>query len=194
MLLFAPMKIKNNLLSYNNKLETRDLSIVDTLVIHCTELPNLELAREFGEEIHYASGTGNSGHFYIDKDGQVEQWVKINRIAHHVSSHNQNSIGIELSNLGRFPHWHKTTSQIMYDDYPEAQINTLNKLIIHLEKQVPSLKYITGHEDLDKRTIPSSDNPEILIRRKMDPGHLFPWEHVLQSTQLEYNGDFGDLK
>lgn len=182
------------LLPYNDKLNTRDLSSITTLVIHCTELPNLELAREYGEEIHYDSGTGNSGHFYIDKSGQTFQWVEINRIAHHVASHNTNSIGIELDNLGRFPHWHKTTSQIMYDSYPDDQITALRQLISRLESQIPSLITIIGHEDLDQRLMPSSDNSEIMIRRKMDPGHLFPWESILQSSRLEYNGDCGELK
>ena len=42
---------------------------VDLVVIHCTELPDLAIAREYGERVLHDNGSGNSGHFYIDRDG-----------------------------------------------------------------------------------------------------------------------------
>ena len=72
------------------------------MVIHCTELPDLGMARGFGEKVmHKNSHTGNSGHFYIDRDGSIEEWVPVNRVAHHVRGFNSKSIGIELVNNGR---------------------------------------------------------------------------------------------
>ena len=49
-------------LPYEERLEARPLAQIDMVVIHCTELPDLAMAREFGERVHYDSGTGNSGH------------------------------------------------------------------------------------------------------------------------------------
>ena len=47
-------------------------------------MPELATARRFGERIHYdESRTGNSGHYYIDRDGAVHQYVGVERIAHH---------------------------------------------------------------------------------------------------------------
>jgi len=181
----------NTLLPYNHKLESRELNSIEFLVIHCTELPDIPTAREYGEKIHYQSGTGNSGHYYIEKNGSVYQWVENNRVAHHVRNRNSNSIGIELDNLGRYPNWHKTNAQIMHDNYPKVQIDALIKLIKKLKKQVPSLKYITGHEDLDTRLMASENDPEIYIRRKMDPGKLFPWEQVMKHTTLINTGSLG---
>ena len=181
----------STLLPYNDKLESRDLNDIEMLVIHCTELPNIEIAREFGEKIHYQSGTGNSGHYYISKSGITYQWVENNRIAHHVKDHNSKSIGIELDNLGRYPDWHKTNHQIMHDNYPAEQLNALIKLIHDLQKQLPNLKYITGHEDLDTRLMASENDPEVYIRRKMDPGKLFPWDSVMQKTNLINIGILG---
>lgn len=178
----------NQLLPYNNKLEPRELAEIEMVVIHCTELPDIETARIYGEKVHYASGTGNSGHYYISKAGETYQWVENNRVAHHVRGHNPNSIGIELDNLGRYPNWHKTTAQIMYAEYPQIQIKALIKLLKRLKKEIPSLKYITGHEDLDTRLIPSENDPEIFIRRKMDPGKLFPWQHVMPQIPLINTG------
>lgn len=181
----------NLLLPYNQKLESRNLAEIELLVVHCTELPNIATAREYGEKVHYKSGTGNSGHYYISKDGKVYQWVENNRIAHHVKDHNQNSIGIELDNLGRYPDWHITSHQIMHDKYPEDQIKALIYLIIQLKKQIPTLKYITGHEDLDTRLIKSENDPETYIRRKMDPGKLFPWKSVMSKINLINIGTLG---
>lgn len=185
--------ILNELLPYNKNLVLRELIDVEMVVIHCTELPDLATARSYGEKIHYASGTGNSGHYYICKRGNVYQWVENQRVAHHVRGHNPNSIGIELDNLGRYPNWHKTNAQIMYDLYPSIQIKALLKLLKKLKEDIPSLKYITGHEDLDRRLIPSENDPEIFIRRKMDPGKLFPWHEVMPQIPLINTGSLNHI-
>ena len=63
-------------LAYADRLQLRALGDIDLVVIHCTELPDLAMAREYGERIvHASSQTGNSGHYYIDRDGAVQQWV-----------------------------------------------------------------------------------------------------------------------
>ncbi|MBL4773111.1 MAG: N-acetylmuramoyl-L-alanine amidase [Alcanivoracaceae bacterium] len=181
----------NTLLPYNHKLDARSISDIQLLVIHCTELPDIQTARTYGEKVHYDSGTGNSGHYYISKQGASYQWVENNRVAHHVKDHNSNSIGIELDNLGRYPHWHFSNQQIMNDKYPTAQIESLVRLILKLQQQIPTLKYITGHEDLDTRLIKSENDPKVYIRRKMDPGKLFPWEAVMQQIKLINIGSLG---
>ncbi len=182
----------NTLLPYNDRLTLRDTSQITTIVIHCTELPDMETARTFGEKIHYDSQTGNSGHYYISKQGDCYQWVSLDRVAHHVASNNQHTVGIELDNLGRYPHWHSTTHQIMHDPYPGPQIDALIQLILKLQKHVPSLQYITGHEDLDTAMIPAENNPKLQVRKKVDPGPLFPWDQVMQNISLINIGSLGN--
>ena len=70
-------------LPYEARLEARALDQIDLVVIHCTELPDLATAREYGERILHASGTGNCGHYYIDRDGAVHVYVRPDRVAHH---------------------------------------------------------------------------------------------------------------
>jgi N-acetylmuramoyl-L-alanine amidase len=177
--------IHKNPLPYEGRLELRDTISINLVVIHCTELPDLATARQYGEKIHYSeTQTGNSGHFYIDRDGRIEQWVDPTRIAHHVSGMNETSIGVELVNLGRYPNWLHSDSQEMQDAYPDAQIDSLILLIHHLVEQFPDLGNIAGHEDLDQRKAPASDDPGLKVRRKLDPGPIFPWDRVLDTIPL----------
>lgn len=172
-------------LPYESRLQTRPIDQIDLVVIHCTELPDLATAREYGERILYNSGTGNSGHYYIDRDGSTHRWVEPTGIAHHVRSYNERSIGIELVNTGRYPDWLAAGSQAMDEAYPDAQIVALVALLHRLQLRIPSLRFIAGHEDLDRDEVPASDDPSALVRRKLDPGPLFPWAKVLRDVSLQ---------
>jgi len=172
-------------LPYEDRLEARPLDQIDLVVIHCTELPDLAMARDYGERVLHASGTGNCGHYYVDRDGSVHVYVRPERIAHHVRGHNRRSVGIELVNTGRYPHWLSTGSQSMHEPYTDAQMASLDALLADLQHELPSLRFIAGHEDLDTACEPASDDPDVLVRRKMDPGPLFPWDAVLRTTSLE---------
>ncbi|WP_395376485.1 N-acetylmuramoyl-L-alanine amidase [Marinicella sp. W31] len=156
------------------------------IVIHCTELPDLRVAREYAERIIYPSGTGNCGHFYIDTDGQTYQWVDLERVAHHVRGFNTTSIGIELSHPGRYPNWYHADDQDITQNYPQQQITSLLKLLDTLKISIPALRFITGHEQLDTEMITAKDQPNIKIRRKIDPGPTFPWATISKHTQLSF--------
>jgi N-acetylmuramoyl-L-alanine amidase len=172
-------------LPYVERLERRPLEQVDLVVIHCTELPDRASARGYGERVLYDSGTGNSGHYYIDRDGTVLRYVPADRTAHHVRGHNPHSIGIELVNTGRYPHWLDSRHQAMDEPYPDAQIEALLALLRSLAAALPSLRHIAGHEDLDRERVPASDDPAVLVQRKLDPGPRFPWAQVLAHIPLQ---------
>jgi N-acetylmuramoyl-L-alanine amidase len=181
----APV-IQNSPLPYSERLQRRGLSSIRLLVIHCTELPNLETARAHGERVQYEdTQTGNSGHYYIDRDGSIHQFVPLERVAHHVSGLNADSVGIELVNLGRYPVWHHSAHQNMTEDYTAAQMDALIALVHELESTLPKLQKVAGHEDLDRRQMPASDDPDIQVPRKMDPGPRFPWDRLLETSRLK---------
>jgi N-acetylmuramoyl-L-alanine amidase len=172
-------------LPYAHSLDLRDADAIDLVVIHCTELPDLATAREYGERILYrATGTGNSGHYYIDRDGLTEQWIPPDRIAHHVRGFNDHSIGIELVNLGRYPNWLHSETQEMTEPYPQVQVESLISLLHLLSAAHSSLQWISGHDLLDTKMVPASDNPSEWVYRKRDPGPLFPWDEVLDTLRL----------
>lgn len=173
-------------LPYEARLLRRSLSDVDLVVIHCTELPDLAMAREFGERIRYeTSQTGNSGHYYIDFDGTIHRFVADSRVAQHTYGYNPRSIGIEIANIGRYPHWGDSRHQAFTTPYTKAQIEALLTLLRQLRNDIPSLRYIAGHEDLDRRLEPASDDPSIMLPRRQDPGPLFPWDEIVPTAGLE---------
>ncbi|MBU8976326.1 MULTISPECIES: N-acetylmuramoyl-L-alanine amidase [unclassified Lysobacter] len=173
-------------LPYEDRLDARPRAQIDLVVIHCTELPDLTMARRFGEEVLYeGSLTGNSGHYYIDRDGSLHRYVAPERVAHHVRGHNPRSIGIELVNRGRYPDWLAASHQAMDEAYTAAQIEALIALLRWLESELPSLRFIAGHEDLDTTQVPATDDPDVLVPRKRDPGPMFPWDRVMAGVGLQ---------
>lgn len=180
------LPVSLDLLPYEGRLEARPTSQIDLVVIHCTELPDLAMARRFGEEVLYPdSRTGNSGHFYIDRSGAVHQFVSTGRVAHHTRGYNPRSIGIELVNRGRYPDWLAAAHQAMDEPYPDAQVDALIALLRMLSAQLPTLRLIAGHEDLDTTQVQASDDPDCRVQRKRDPGPLFPWIRLLAAVDLQ---------
>lgn len=182
----AALAIHDQPLSYEMRLDERAIESVDLAVIHCTELPDMKMAREYGERVRYeTSRTGNSGHYYIDTNGSIYRYVTPTRVANHTFGYNAHSVGIELVNIGRYPHWNDSKRQEFKVGYTKAQIDSLLNLLRQLRQDLPNLKYIAGHEDLDRRTEPASDDPNILLPRRRDPGPLFPWREVVPASGLE---------
>ena len=172
-------------LPYGELLEKRSLSQIDLVVMHCTELPDMAMAREYGERVLYEAGTGASGHYYIDRDGSVYQYVDPMHTANHTRGYNPRSVGIEMVNIGRYPNWFDSTNQAMTEAYTAEQISVLKKLLLQLKSQCPNLKFIAGHEDLDTATVAASDDPGKEVFRKRDPGPHFPWQEILAAVELK---------
>lgn len=182
----SEVEIRDNKLPYWLNLQARTTDELDMIVIHATELTDLAEAREYGERVLYdESGTGASGHYYIDRDGTIEQYVPDNRIANHTSGWNSKTLSIELINKGRYPNWYHSDHQFMQEAYSEAQIKALIMLVNELKSRYPTIKYTQGHEDLDTRMIVSDNNPLVQVPRKMDPGPYFLWPRFLKAVDLK---------
>ena len=182
----ADLAIHDWPLPYVDALSARPRDAVTLVVIHCTELPDLTTAREYGERILYTeTGTGNAGHFYIDRDGRVHQFVPVARIANHTRGYNPQSVGIELVNTGRYPDWFDSRRQHMTEPYTSEQIASLRDLLGRLKSELPNLVDIAGHEDLDTAVVEASDDATKRVFRKRDPGPMFPWTDVLADSALQ---------
>jgi N-acetylmuramoyl-L-alanine amidase len=155
-------------------LEKRTLSDVTTVVLHATEERTLQDARAIAER----SSRYVAAHYYIDRDGTTELWIPLDRIANHTFGHNRTSIGIELVNLGRYPDHYSTASQEPTEPFPESQIRSLERLLASLRCAYPTIVHLARHSDLDRRLVSASDCPKKTVRRRIDPGPLFPWHRV----------------
>ncbi len=143
------------------------------VVIHAISLP----PREFGGHAVAALFTNTlnpdahpyfatvahlrvSAHFFIARDGAIQQFVSANEVAWHagVSSWqgqeacNGFSIGIELEGCDELP-------------FTDAQYAALNATLAALKVKYPSLQNAAAHSD-------------IAPGRKSDPGPCFDWTHV----------------
>ncbi|GAA3974373.1 hypothetical protein GCM10022246_28420 [Pedobacter ginsengiterrae] len=109
----------------------------------------------------HSTKAGTSAHYVVSRDGKVVQMVNDYLRSNHAgvskwgkdTDLNSSSIGIELDNNG-------TT-----DIWPDAQINSLIKLLTTLKKKygIPTANFI-GHAD-------------IAPKRKPDPNN-FPWKKL----------------
>ncbi|MFF7725514.1 N-acetylmuramoyl-L-alanine amidase [Streptomyces sp. NPDC008001] len=171
---------RDRLVSWHARLPERRLSTVTMVVLHATELPDLEAAVKEADKTarESESGRGMCGHLYIDRDGSVEQLVPLERVAQHVRGHNTPSIGIELVNLGRYPRWFDADHQTPSEPFPDLQVQALRDVLRTLRDTCPGLTDLRRHSDLDTERIPAADRPEVHVRRRIDPGPLFPWAEV----------------
>lgn len=110
-----------------------------------------------------------SAHYLIDEKGKMHELVSPNNRAWHAgvsywggeADINSASIGIEISNCGH---------DFGYTHFPEKQISVVTKLCKKLMAEYAiSPARILGHSD-------------IAPARKIDPGHLFPWESLAREN------------
>ena len=150
-------------------------SIIELIVIHAISLPPRQFGGEGilrlftnrldpGEHPYYAhiAGLRVSAHFLIRRDGELIQFVPVERRAWHAGESkwkgrtrcNDFSIGIELEGSDETP-------------FEDAQYAALALLTAALSARFPFAE-IAGHCD-------------IAPGRKTDPGPCFDWERYLAS-------------
>lgn len=131
---------------------------------------------------------GVSAHFLIGREGEVYQWVPVDRVAYHAGKGrleqfpeyedrlNHYSIGIEMMGIGTKDEMIPMMDSEIYDliapsdiGYTDAQYETVEKLIDVIIAYHPEIKrdrnHIIGHD-------------EYAPDRKTDPGSLFEWERI----------------
>jgi len=145
------MLINKNFLSPNFSERTEQIEYV---ILHFTELPFREAITKLCDKASEVSS-----HYLIKENGEIFQLVEDKNIAWHAGKSswhgkeklNQNSVGIELDNLGN-------------KEFSKKQMNSCVKLCKELSSKynIPKENFI-GHSDVA---------PE----RKIDPGIFFNWK------------------
>jgi AmpD protein len=151
---------------------------VDLIVLHCISLPpgqygGDEVQRLFTNQLDWRQhpyfksieGMEVSAHFYIRRNGDLQQFVSANDRAWHAGASsyrqrrncNDNSIGIELEGVAG-------------DRFEDGQYETLAGLCAAILQRYP-VTQIAGHE-------------HIAPGRKTDPGNGFNWRLLQRSLGL----------
>jgi N-acetylmuramoyl-L-alanine amidase len=172
------MIIVDRLLPWYTNLPQRSLEDITVVVLHATEIPQLDAAWDFAMQSIDEDGVGVCGHIYIDRNGECFCFVPLDRIANHARGYNKQSIGIELVNSGRYPDHFDSHHQEPDEAFTEPQINALQVVLACLKKACPNLVKLVRHSDIDQEVVPSSDDANRKVRRRIDPGPKFPWEEV----------------
>lgn len=116
---------------------TRELSNVDTIVLHWTAGASID------NDVRTLKSKNYGYHFLIDRDGTVFQGSPINKVVSHAGLSygprgievNSHSIGISFSTLGTLDK----------DEFSDEMYNSCIQLVKDIKLGVPSVKYITGH-------------------------------------------------
>ncbi len=145
------MNINNEFLSPNYSHRKQK---IDYIIIHYTEMNFDDALRKLIDKKSEVSA-----HYLIKEDGEIFQLVDDQNVAWHAglsfwngqNALNQNSIGIELDNLGN-------------NEFSKAQMRSCIKLSQALKKKydIPKHNFI-GHSD-------------VAPTRKIDPGIFFNWK------------------
>lgn len=151
---------------------------IDLIVLHCISLPpgqygGDEVQRLFTNRLDWNAhpyfksieGMEVSSHFYIRRQGELQQFVSCDQRAWHAgassyqgrSNCNDNSIGIELEGVDDAP-------------FEERQYETLVSLCAAILQRYP-ITQVAGHE-------------HIAPGRKTDPGSGFDWALLQQALGL----------
>ena len=129
---------------------------IEFIILHYTAMSTEKSLERLCDPVHEVSC-----HYLIDPSGFCYQLVDNNKRAWHAGKSywrgyhdlNSRSLGIELVNSGN-------------EDYPEAQMKSLIKLLQHLIVSLAlNSKNILGHSD-------------IAPARKLDPGKWFNWQKL----------------
>jgi ampD len=161
-------------------------SEVSLVVLHNISLPPFEygsdaVQRLFTNRIDPAAhpffaqiaGLRVSSHFFIARNGRVQQFVSCDDAAYHagVSSFrgrdqcNGFSVGIEIEGCD-------------FEPFAQEQYAALETLLAALMRAYP-IRAVTGHQD-------------IAPQRKTDPGHFFDWPRLIRTGfPVDRNGADG---
>jgi len=130
----------------------------------------------------FSTKAGTSAHYVISRDGKVVHMVNDYLRANHAgvgkwgkdTDLNSSSIGIELDNNG------------LTDPWPDAQINSLLKLLATLKKtyNIPTANFI-GHSDIAPRR--KNDPKNFPWKKLADKGFGFWYDDILKNPPADFN-------
>jgi N-acetyl-anhydromuramyl-L-alanine amidase AmpD len=155
-------------------------STISEIIIHATGGPSCRGGRVVFSDpgtiermrLFFARSATLGIHYIIERDGRIARGVPENQVAVHTMDNNEASIGIELINRGDGS-----------EPFPEPQVRALATLVVDImRRRGLGLEALKRHSDIDHSTFTCAGR---LVRRKQDPGPVFPWDSFLLSVLIE---------
>ncbi len=146
-------------------IDSYELKAPKMIVIHYTEIPDLNESIKYfsrdmisaDEPYDYRHGRVNVGiHFMIDLNGDIHSFYPAGIIARHTIGYNYTSIGIENIALNE-------------SSLTEKQLESNAELIQYLAKKYPTIEYLIGHLEYNRK-----DLPHYKLFRELDRSYYPP--------------------
>ena len=129
----------------------RPLEKINEIILHCSATPaKMDVGVKEIKDWHVrGNGWVDIGyHFVIRRDGTVEEGRPLHAVGAHCSNHNKYTIGICL--VGGTASDAKTPE----DNFTEQQFQATAELIRGLERRLPGLQSIVGHNRYANKACP----------------------------------------
>lgn len=117
---------------------------ITLIVVHCSATrcnQDYTVQQLFHDHVEVNHWRFIGYHYYIRRNGKLEETRPLERMGAHAKGHNAHSIGIcyegGLNEQGHYA-----------DTRTEAQKKTMASLIVRLKQQFPTIVNIVGHRDL----------------------------------------------
>lgn len=123
------------------------------IVIHCAATPpSMDIDISTVDRWHRAKGwLGVGYHFFIKRDGTIQEGRNVMLPGAHVRGYNHCSVGVCMA--GGVKESDKVTPE---NNFTDAQWLALNEIINKLQQQFPDAK-VVGHNELAAKACPSFD-------------------------------------
>lgn len=134
---------------------------------------------------------GDGGKSKFPKTGQLlaktdpngQGFVPLASVPRRPHSLNRRSIGIEICNRGWAPkkpgtplfygrHRNPASHSTEWEMFPQAQVDAVHALAYQLVQEIPTLRWVTGHEDVTNQDTLGAPGG------KLDPGPAWPWPPI----------------
>lgn len=122
---------------------------VGFIVVHCSATkPSADWTIADVRRSHLQRGFIDVGyHFFIRRDGTIEEGRPLNRQGAHVERYNHLSVGVCLSGGLHQTEKDKRGNPVPEDNYTPEQWASLTKVLLKLKHQFPGAR-IVGHRDI----------------------------------------------
>lgn len=140
------MEIIDEGLEFNSNYETRDISVINRIILHHTGVSveqSVEVIHNYHKSIGYA---GIGYHFYVRKDGLIYKGRDIDMVGAHAYGSNYDSIGVCAE--GNFNE----------EEMNDTQKSSLKELVSYL-KATYGIDLVQAHRDVDSTSCPGDNYP-----------------------------------